>query len=275
MVDRLGRNPTYSYELIKTEMDDKGLGIMTVTLNRPEKRNAFIPQWHGELIEIWEKVHIDDRIRCVIFTGAGKAFCAGGDVAAFAAAKQDPMDKSLNWLRDVKTTVTKIMECDKPIIAKVNGAAVGLGASLIAACDVSFISDKAIIGDTHVKMGLVAADGGSALWGMLMGVNRQKEYLWKGELMTGQKAAELGLCNHCVPEADLDRTVQEFAEMLASQPPRAVQWTKRAINAPLINQVSANFDAAVPLEVITANSEDHVEAARAFREKRRGVYKGR
>ena len=156
MADRLGRNPTYNYDLIKIDMDDKG--IMTVMLNRPEKRNAFISAWHGELIEIWEKIHIDDRVRCVIFTGAGKAFCAGGDVAEFAAAMEDPMEKTLNWLRDVKTTVTKIMECDKPIIAKVNGAAVGLGASLVAACDVSFISDKAVIGDTHVKLGLVAAD---------------------------------------------------------------------------------------------------------------------
>ena len=273
MADRMGNNPTYNYEFIKVDTDDKG--IMTVMLNRPEKRNAFIPTWHAELIEIWGKVHMDDRVRCVILTGAGKAFCAGGDVGAFAAAKQDPMDKTLNWLRDVKTTVTKMMECDKPIIAKVNGAAVGLGSSLVAASDVSFIADTAVIGDTHVKVGLVAADGGSALWGLLMGVNRQKEYLWRGELMTGEKAAALGLCNHCVPAADLDRTVQEFAEMLASQPPRAVQWTKRAINAPLINQVSANFDTAVPLEVITANSEDHVEAARAFREKRKGVYKGR
>ncbi|MBI4082025.1 MAG: enoyl-CoA hydratase/isomerase family protein, partial [Candidatus Lambdaproteobacteria bacterium] len=210
-----------------------------------------------------------------ILTGAGKAFCAGGDVGAMAAAKEDPMDKVLNWLRDVKQTVTRIMECDKPIIAKVNGAAVGLGASLVAACDVSFISDKAVIGDTHVKVGLVAADGGSALWGLHMGANRQKEFLWSGELMSGQKAAEVGLCNHCVPEAELDRTVQAFAEMLVAQPPRAVQWTKRAINAPLIERVSRNFDTAVPLEVITANSEDHVEAARAFREKRKGVYKGR
>lgn len=273
MVDRLGRNPTYSYELILTELDDDG--IMTVTLNRPEKRNAFMPQWHAELIEIWEKIHIDDRIRCVILTGAGKAFCAGGDVAAFAAANQDPMDKALNWLRDVKTTVVKIMECDKPIIAKVNGAAVGLGASLVAACDVSFIADTAVIGDTHVKVGLVAADGGTALWGLLMGVNRQKEYLWSCELMSGEKAAAIGLCNHCVPAADLDRTVQEYALTLAAQPPRAVQWTKRAINAPLINQVSVNFDTAVPLEVMTANSEDHVEASRAFREKRKGVFKGR
>jgi enoyl-CoA hydratase len=273
MVDRLGRNPTYSYELIKTEMDDKG--ILTVTLNRPEKRNGFIQAWHGELIEIWEKVNIDDRVRCVIFTGAGKAFCAGGDVGAFPAVKLDPMQKTLNWLRDVKTTVTRIMECDKPIIAKVNGAAVGLGSSLVAACDVSFISDQAVIGDTHVKFGLVAADGGSALWGLLMGVNRQKEYLWSGELMSGQKAAELGLCNHCVPAADLDRTVQEYAEMIAALPPRAVQWTKRAINAPLINQVSANFDAAVPLEVMSAQTEDHLEAASAFREKRKGIYKGR
>ena len=167
MVDRLGRNPTYSYELIKTEMDDKGMGIMTITLNRPEKRNAFVPEWHAQLIEIWEKIHVDDRVRCVILTGAGKAFCAGGDVGGFGA-KQDPMEKSLNWLRDVKQTVTKIMECDKPIIAKVNGAAVGLGSSLVAACDVSFIADTAIIGDTHVKMGLVAADGGTAVWGLLI-----------------------------------------------------------------------------------------------------------
>ncbi|MBI4082968.1 MAG: enoyl-CoA hydratase/isomerase family protein, partial [Candidatus Lambdaproteobacteria bacterium] len=110
MVDRLGRNPTYSYEFIKTETDAKG--IMTVTLNRPEKRNAFPHSWHGELIEIWDKVSYDDRVLCVILTGAGKAFCAGGDVGAMAAAKEDPMDKVLNWLRDVKQTVTRIMECD-------------------------------------------------------------------------------------------------------------------------------------------------------------------
>lgn len=273
MADRLGRNPTYDYEFIKVEQDDKA--IMTVTLNRPEKRNAFIPAWHIEIPEIFEKIHRDDRVRCVILTGAGQAFCAGGDVAAMAAAKEDHMTKILNWLRDVKATVVRIMECDKPVIAKVNGAAVGLGSSLVAACDVSFISEKAIIGDTHVKVGLSASDGGTALWGLHMGVNRQKEYLWRAELMSGQRAAEIGLCNYCVPAAELDRTVQEFAELIASQPPRAVQWTKRAINAPLINQVSTNFDTAVPLEVITAIGEDHVEASRALREKRKGVFKGR
>lgn len=273
MVDRLGRNPTYEYEFIKVEQDDNA--IMTVTLNRPEKRNAFIPAWHIEIPEIFQKIHRDDRVRCVILTGAGQAFCAGGDVAAMGAAKEDHMTKILSWLRDVKATVVRVMECDKPVIAKVNGAAVGLGSSLVAACDVSFISDKAIIGDTHVKVGLCASDGGTALWGLHMGVNRQKEYLWRAELMSGQRAAEIGLCNYCVPAAELDRTVQEFAELIASQPPRAVQWTKRAINAPLINQVSTNFDTAVPLEVISAITEDHVEASRALREKRKGVFKGR
>jgi enoyl-CoA hydratase len=142
-------------------------------------------------------------------------------------------------------------------------------------CDVIFASDQATIGDPHVRIGFVAGDGGAAIWPYLIGFARAKEFLFTGEMLTAQKCAEIGLINHCVPHAELDTRVQDFAERLANGPIRAISWTKMAVNAPLRALASKSMDTSINLEAMSNISFDHQEAVTAFNEKRKPVFQGR
>jgi enoyl-CoA hydratase len=262
---------SYDFETLKIDKQGK---IVTVTMNRPDVLNAINAKMHYELSVVFERIGDDQDVEVIIFTGAGRAFAAGGDTKLM----QDMIDEPALFrrtTREAKRIVMSILECEKPIIAKVNGHAVGLGATVALHCDVIFASDKAKIGDPHVNVGLVAGDGGSAIWPYLIGFARAKEYLFTGELMTAQKAAEMGLINHCVPHDELDSRVQAFAEQLAHGPIRAISWTKSAVNAPLRALVSANMDTSLALEGLSSQTQDHQEAVRAFNEKRKPSFSGR
>jgi len=263
---------SYDYEHVLVENDD---GILTVTMNRPESLNAVSREMHRGMPSLFQEISYDDDVNAVILTGAGRAFCAGGDVGRMAQGSEDLVGGWIRGQRESKQIVLAILQCEKPVIAKVNGPAVGLGATLALSCDVTFIAESARIGDRHVNVGLVAGDGGSALWPHLVGYARAREFLMSGELIFGPRAAEIGLCNYCVPDAELDRRVLDFARALAAQPPRALQWTKKAINAQLIPQVFANMDTSLALEHLSKATRDHVEAARAFKEKRKPALTGR
>jgi len=263
----------YDYETLKCE---KNGHILTITMNRPEQLNAANLVMNEEFGRIWDEVHRDNEVRVVILTGAGRAFCAGGDVGRMAKSEENTLVD--RWVHSINTNRLNIMrqlECNKPIIAKVNGPAVGLGASLALACDIVFIADDAKIGDTHVKVGLVAGDGGSALWPWLVGFHRAKEYLFGCDLMLGTEAARIGLVNYAYPKDQLDAKVQEFAEKLANQPPLALQWTKAATNSQLRAMVGVNMDVSLSMEHMSQSTEDHREASRAFKEKRKPTLKGR
>lgn len=256
------------YSSYRTILVSRAGRILTLTLNRPEKLNATDAALHTELSTIFNDVANDDEVDVVILTGAGKAFCAGGDTVWM----EDMMKRPEQWyqtVREAKRIVYGILDCNKPIIAKLNGSAVGLGATIALFCDTIFASERAKIGDPHVMVGFVAGDGGSAIWPQLIGYARAKEFLMTGDLMEASRAAEIGLINHCVPHDELDARVDAFAARLASGAIQAIQATKVAVNATLRQVVAANLDLSLALEGLSNFSPEHKEGVRAFNEKRK------
>lgn len=248
--------------------------VLTLTLNRPDRFNAIDGAMHEELARLFYDVSRDGEAEVVILTGAGRAFSAGGDLDWL----QGMIDEPWSWEKtadEAKNIVLSILDCRQPVIAKLNGAAAGLGATIALACDVVFAADRAVIGDPHVKIGFTAGDGGSALWPYLVGYARAREFLYTGELLTAEKAAAIGLINHCVPAAELDARVDAFADQLAGGAIRAIQWTKRAVNAPLRRIVTENLDLSLALEFKSNLTADHQEGVNALREKRSPRFSGR
>lgn len=262
------------YQKYETLLFEKRNSVLTVTLNRPEKLNAIDGAMHEELSHVFEDINRDQSTDIVILTGAGRAFCAGGD----ADWLQSLIDNPWGWetlSEEGKRSMMSILDCRQPVIAKVNGAAAGLGATLALYCDIIMAADTARIGDPHVKVGLTAGDGGSGIWPYLIGFARAREFLYTGEMLSADRAAEIGLINRSVPSDELDHVVREFADNLAEGAIRAIQWTKQAINAPLKQIVSANLDYSLSLESKSNLTEDHQEGINALREKRKPDFKGR
>jgi enoyl-CoA hydratase len=203
--------------------------VVTLTLNNPDMRNAFLDEMHLAMREIWWELADDDSVRAVIVTGAGKAFSAGGDIPGFIKSYESP-DYRRKSLRGAKRLMEAQAEFPKPVIAAINGPAVGLGANVALMSDIVFIAESAFIADTHVSIGLVCGDGGAVFWPLLMGLLRCKEYLLTGDRIPAAKAVELGLANYMVPDADLMTEARKMADKLAAQPRQAMQETKRALN---------------------------------------------
>jgi enoyl-CoA hydratase len=166
-----------------------------------------------------------------------------------------------------------MLELEKPLICRMNGHAVGLGATLALLCDVIFAAGSAKIGDPHVAIGLVAGDGGAIVWPQRIGFARAKEYLMTGDLIPAQKAADWGLINHCVPDASLDETVDAFCQRLLNGSTNAIRWTKVTINLELKRIAHAVMDAGIAYEAVTVRSADHREAVDALLNKRAPVFK--
>ena len=189
--------------------------VLTVTLHDPERLNAVGERMHGELADVFTDLARDADSSVIVLTGAGRAFSAGGDLERMRRVAGDPA-QFLPDLPIARRLILSLLDLEKPIIAKINGHAVGLGATLALFCDVSFIAEGARIGDPHVAVGLVAGDGGAVIWPQLIGFNRAKEFLMTGDLLTGRRAEAIGLVNHCVPAAELDAAVDAFCDRLAA-----------------------------------------------------------
>lgn len=203
--------------------------VVTITLNNPDMRNAFLDDMHEGMREIWWDLADDDSVRAVIVTGAGKAFSAGGDIPSFIKSYEDP-DYRRKSLRGARRLMEAQAEFPKPVVAAINGPAVGLGCNVALMSDIVFIAESAFIADTHVSIGLVCGDGGAVFWPLLMGLLRCKEYLLTGDRIPAAKAVELGLANYVVSDADLLTEARKMADKLAAQPRQAIQETKRALN---------------------------------------------
>jgi enoyl-CoA hydratase len=247
--------------------------ILTVTLNRPDKLNIFDAEMEREVTQFLVDGAFDKDFDIAILTGAGRAFSAGGDVAGWMQKNvEDPASVDTTM---VKRVVFAMLDFPKPIIAKLNGHAIGLGATVALYCDVIFASEKALIGDPHVSMGLSAGDGGAIIWPHLIGYARAREYLMTGELIPAPKAAAMGLINHCLPPEELDGAVDAFVQKLAKGALRAISYTKQTVNLGLKHVATAVMDASVAYEVLTVHSRDHAEAVKAFLEKRKPVFIGK
>lgn len=250
------------------EIEDR---VALVRLNRPEKRNAVDFALHEGLEKIWRPLGTDPDVGAIVLTGAGRGFCAGGDMLGFYPEDPGPFEQ----VRGPQRLVQEMVSCEAPVIAAVNGVAAGLGATIALLSDIIYIADDARIGDTHVNMGLVAGDGGAAIWPLLVGLHRAKEMLMGGELVSGPDAAAMGLVNHCVPADELLARALAHARRLADGPPVAIRWTKRTLNQHLRQSLNLTLDAGLALEMLSVETEDAREAGRAFGEKRKPTFRGR
>ena len=254
------------------EKSDK---IATVTLNRPESLNAIDRVTHKEVEEVWIELDGDEEVNAIVLTGAGRAFCAGGDMKNMSKRSDGVGGVTRNPTRGGRSLVMNMLEVRQPIIAAVNGDAVGLGATIALFCDVVIALETARIGDPHVRVGLVAGDGGAVIWPALIGVAKAKEYLMTGDLIPAPEAERIGLVNKVVPQGEVMEAAMDMARRLANGPTMAIQWTKYSINKALRAQANLILDTSLALENLTLNTEDHREAVRAFVEKRTPNFTGR
>lgn len=247
--------------------------ILHVTFNRPEALNAFDPAMHDEFERFLIEVPYDDEARVIVLTGAGKAFSAGGDIDQMQKLIDEPALMYPGAIA-AKRLINLFLDVPQPVVAKVNGPAMGLGATIALFSDIIFAASHAKIADPHVKVGYVAGDGGAVIWPQLIGYARAKEYLLTGDPITGEEAARIGLVNRAVPAAELDQVVDEFARRLANGARRAMQWTKATVNIGLKQLAASMMDAGMAYETLSNQTKDHRDAVAAFREKRAPGFSG-
>ena len=232
------------------------------------RMNAVDGLMHKELARVFLDAQDDDGSDLVILTGNGRAFCAGGDMEWFQMTIDNPREFRA-ILPEAKRIVTSLLDMEKPLICRLNGAAAGLGATIALMSDVIIAADTAAIGDPHVKVGLVAGDGGAIIWPQLIGFARAKELLMTGDMLPASEAERLGLVNYAVPADELDAKVDEIASKILGNPRWAVRWTKAAANIPLRELAAKLTDAALAYELVTNTTEDRRETVAAFVEKRK------
>ena len=255
---------TASYSRFTFERDGR---VLTAAITSDHPVNGVDAAMHEELGRVFTDLQRDSESDIIILTGKGRAFCAGGDFDWFDEQISDPGKfRDIAW--EAKRIVTSILDMEKPMICRLNGAAAGLGATIALLCDMIVSDEKALIGDPHVKVGLVAGDGGAVIWPQLVGFAKAKELLMTGDLLSAKDAQDLGLINYAVPTDQLDAKVAELVAKLQGNPKWAVRWTKTVTNIPLRALAAQMMDASVGWESVSNYMDDRKEAVDAFREKR-------
>jgi len=254
----------------------KGNGIATVTLNRPDKRNAFTPEMSDSMYRAVEDSADDKSIRVIVMTGTGRAFCAGADVKAMAQGFDDPeAQRRYDAARSERVSLHLLMQrCDKPIIGAINGVAVGGGLDLACACDIRIAAESARFAEVFVRRGMMPASGGTYFLPRLIGIDRACLMAWTGDMIDAREAERIGLVTMVVPDDELELATVELAEKLAKGPPLAIQRTKRAIYDGLEMDLEKTLRYIGPIINELNQTEDHKEGARAFVEKREPVFRG-
>ncbi len=267
-----------SYESVIYEVASH---IATITLNEPEKLNPMSKGIQADTIAALQEANLDRSVRVVIITGAGRGFSAGGDVRQLGESGDrlhggppGPFDRRL-WLKQTQKMVLAIRECEKPVIAAVNGVAAGGGCDIALACDIRFASDRARFGEVFAKIGLFPGTGGTYLLPRTVGIAKALEMIWTGDLIDAFEAERIGLVSRVVPHDELLAETRTFAARLAQGPPLALSLAKAAVYRGLDLDISAAFDYASTAEAITLTSADHREGVQALREKRTPTFEGR
>ena len=221
--------------------------VRIVTLNRPDALNAANEALHGELARVWRELDADADVGAIVLTGAGGAFSAGGDLNLLDRMASDTSlrDAIMAEGAEIVRAMTSVRA---PIIAAVNGPAVGLGCSLASMCDLVVIEEHAYFADPHVSLGLVAADGGAITWPLLTSLLRAKEFILLGDRVPAAEAVQLGLANRVVPTGESVAVALGLAERMAALPPQSLRETKSLLNAALRSAVSASLDGAIATE---------------------------
>ena len=253
-------------------IDKRADGVVVATLNRPEKLNAVNGRMHSELSTLAREFDDDAASRVLVITGAGRAFCAGGD---FSGGSAPGGGDGGNMMLEASRIVDQLLDCHKPIISAVNGYAMGLGATVALLCDVVVAGRSAVFADTHVKMGIGAGDGGQVIWPLLMGVNRAKYFLMTGDRLDAEEAERAGLVNFVVEDSELMERALQIAGRLAAGPLQAIIASKVPVNQWMRAQAAQILPLSLALEEASMHSADAREAQRAFVERREPTFTGR
>ncbi len=266
-------------EQLRYEVND---GIARITLNRPEAQNAITPDQRDRLIDLLDEASADLAVRVVVLTGTGKGFCTGADLRASRPAKPRPEDapervsgEIARMIREgAQRLVGAILDCEKPVIAAVNGTAAGIGAHMAFAADLVIAAETARFIEVFVRRGLVPDGGGAYLLTRLVGPQRAKELMFFGDAVSAAEAKELGLVNKVVAPDDLDAAVLEWAQRLAKGPTRAIAMTKWLVNRSLEADRSGAFHDEALAQDLNMGTRDAQEGVQSFVERRETEFKG-
>lgn len=259
-----------NFETIDIERDGD---VLIATIAHPDNDlNAVDERLHHDLTGLFSALKRETEARAILLTGRGRAFSAGGDFGWFPQLQEPGRMEDLR--RDAKQMIWDLLDVEIPLVIGINGPAVGLGASIALLGDVIFMADTATIVDPHVKVGIVAGDGGTAIWPLAVGPALAKRYLLTGDPVTAADAERLGLVTHVSPADRLRDDALAFAHRLAAGAPLALRYTKLAVNKLVKDALNTSFDTATALELVTFHSADHAEALAAMRDKRPPEFKG-
>ncbi|WP_340110210.1 enoyl-CoA hydratase/isomerase family protein [Pikeienuella sp. HZG-20] len=254
-------------ENLKFQVDDDGIG--RITLDRPERLNAFT----FEMIDAWrdalERCRTDERVKVVIVTGAGGAFCSGGDIVEMEdRLEQTPAQRKAELFERIERIPLLLEDIDKPVIAAMNGAAAGAGLDMALMCDIRIAARSAKFGETYTKVGLVPGAGGTWFLPRLVGAAKALELFWTAEFLTAEEAHEIGMVNRVVDDADLMDAANEMARKIAAAPQQSVRMIKRAVLGGLRTDLRSHLDMISSHYAVITAGEDHKEAVRRFVRKR-------
>lgn len=250
--------------------------VSYLTLDRPEALNALTPHLRDRVIGLLSDASADPDVRAVVITGAGRGFCAGADLRKAPSAGEPVAGDVARTIRlGAQRLIAAVLDCEKPVIAAVNGTAAGLGAHLAFACDLVLAAESARFIEVFVRRGLVPDGGGAYLLPRLIGPQRAKELMFFGDALSATGANRLGLVNRVVPDAELDKTAREWAARLATGPTRTLALTKQLVNASLDTDRATAFAAEAAAQEINMTTADAREGVRSFVERRSPEYGGR
>lgn len=249
-------------------------GVATITINRPERRNAVTQAVLGELLNAFNQADNDETVRAIILTGAGKDFCSGQDLSAFSGISSSEQVRRA-VIDHYKPLIMRMVTLPKPIIGAINGAAAGAGASIALACDLRVMADNASIMQAFINIGLVPDAGSSWFLVRLVGYSRALEIAIEGERIAAQRCLELGLTNRVAAADQLVSAAQSWAQRLAQRPTLAIGLTKQAMQQATERTLDAIIELEAELQGQTIISADHKEGVKAFMEKRKPVFQGK
>lgn len=249
--------------------------IAILTINRPEVKNTLSPKMLTLWLQFVEEAKADHNVRVIIVTGKGDTFCSGGDIREMAEGRLRSWDMKKFLWEGAHRIVFALEDLDKPILAAINGAAMGAGLDMAMMCDLRVCSDRAKLSESYILLGLVPGDGGAYFLPRLIGIGKALELLFTGDVLSPQEALEIGLVNRVVPHDRLMEETMILAEKIGSKPPLATRMMKRAVYQAQTSTLRAHLDYISSQLALLSETQDHQEAARSFLEKRKPIFVGK